>query len=93
MDQRDVEDVLIELLAHEQHRTAAELRALLEERGADLPISSLLTVEIVVGVQDRFGIRLPTTGADHYLRSVREFATTVRTLALAEPDTERTRGA
>lgn len=77
MDQRSVEDVLLELLAEGQHTSADELRARLVTAGEDLPIDSILAAEIVAGVQDRYGIRLPLAGAGEYLSSVRAFAAKV----------------
>lgn len=77
MDQRSVEDVLIELLAEGECMTAEQLRVQLIAQGEELPIDSVLAAEIVAAVQDRFGIRLPTEGAGTYLASVRAFAAQV----------------
>lgn len=74
VEQRGVEDVLLELLAQGQCTTADELRARLVVAGEDLPIDSVLAAEIVAAVQTRFGIRLPAKGAEEYLSSVRAFA-------------------
>lgn len=77
MDQRGVEDVIIELLAEGQYITADELRQQLLAAGDDLPIDSVLATEIVVAVQNQFGIRMPTTGIPTYLQSVHAFAAQV----------------
>jgi acyl carrier protein len=61
------------------------MRQQLEEGGSDLPIDSIILVEVVVRVEDRYGVHLPTT-ADTTLvmRSVRDFAGLVYDLAQAE---------
>jgi len=82
MDHRTVEDVIIEFLAEHQHGTTpAELRRQIQERGEDMPIDSQLAVEVVVRVQNHFGVRLPTTAETaHYLRSISGFAARVQAL-------------
>lgn len=92
MDQRGVEDVLIELLAEGQFTTAEQLRAQLVAAGEDLPVDSLLAADIIAAVQARFDIRLPAAGADKYLKSVRAFAAQVCG-QLARTADEEVRGA
>lgn len=92
MDQRGVEDVLIELLANEEFRTADELRAELVAAGEDLPIDSVVAAEIVAAVQNRYGIRLPPVGPEHYLSSVRAFAAQICAQVAANA-TKEARGA
>lgn len=91
VDQRNVEDVIVELLAEGRPDvTADELRQELLAAGEDLPIDSVLATEIVVAVQNRFGIRMPAEGVEEYLRSVRAFAAQVCALA---GEAEEARGA
>lgn len=81
MGQRTVEDVIIEFLAEAGHTTPAELRRCLLERGDELPIDSLRTVEVLVRVQNHFGVRLPMNAETaHCLRSVTTFAARVHSL-------------
>ncbi len=78
MGPRDVEDVTIELLAEEAKCSPGEMRQRLEEAGDDLPIDSILLVVVVVRVEDRYGVHLPTTlDTARNLRSVRDFAVMV----------------
>lgn len=81
MDQQSVEDVLIELLAEQQHASADELLQQLLAAGTDLPVDSVLAAEIVASVQTQFGVRFPTDEPPDYLRSVRRFAAKVCALA------------
>ena len=82
MGQRTVEDVIIEFLTEAGHTTPAELRRCLLERGDELPIDSLRTVEVLVRVQNHFGVRLPMNAETaHCLRSVTTFAARVHSLA------------
>jgi acyl carrier protein len=78
MGPRDIEDLTIELLAREAKCSPGEMRQRLEEAGGDLPIDSILLVEVVVRVEDRCGVHLPTTlETAKNLRSVRDFAVMV----------------
>jgi acyl carrier protein len=92
VDQRGVEDVLIELLAEGQCKTAEQLRVELLAAGEDLPIDSFLTTEVVAAVQSRYGIRMPAEGSDRYLKSVRAFAAQV-CAQVARVEDEEVRGA
>jgi acyl carrier protein len=75
MGPRDIEDLTIEFLAKEAKCSADEMRQRLEEAGGDLPIDSILLVEVVVRVEERCGVHLPTTlETAQNLRSVRHFA-------------------
>jgi acyl carrier protein len=81
MGPRDIEDLTIELLAEETKGSAREMRQRLEVAGGDLPIDSILLVEVVVRVEDRYGVQLPTTlDTARNLRSVRDFAAMVYNL-------------
>ena len=85
MGPRDIEDLTIELLAEEAKCSPDEMRQRLEEAGGDLPIDSILLVEVVVRVEERFGVHLPTTlETAHNLRSVRDFAVMVYDLVQVE---------
>jgi acyl carrier protein len=73
-----VVDIVVELLAEERGRDAAELRAELVEAGPELPIDSLLIVEILTRIQDRCGVRIPADAdAARSMRSLYAFAGTV----------------
>lgn len=81
MDHQTIEDLIIELLAEEEGVSPDALRERLADEGEDLPIDSLLAVEVVVRVEERCGVHLPTTPETaQYLRSVRDFATMVHHL-------------
>ena len=78
MEPRDIEDLTIELLAREAKCSPSEMRQRLEEAGGDLPIDSILLVEVVARVEERCGVHLPTTlETAQNLRSVRDFAVMV----------------
>jgi len=82
---RDIEDLTIELLAEEAKCSPGEMRQRLEEAGDDLPIDSILLVEVVVRVEDRYGVHLPTSlDTARNLRSVRDFAVMVDDLVQVE---------
>ena len=82
---RDIEDLTIELLAEEAKCSPGEMRQRLEEAGDDLPIDSILLVEVVVRVEDRYGVHLPTSlDTARNLRSVRDFAVMVYDLVQVE---------
>ena len=49
MKPKDIEDLTIGLLAEEAKCSPAEMRQCLEEAGGDLPIDSILLVEVVAG--------------------------------------------
>jgi acyl carrier protein len=81
----DIEDLTIELLAREAKCSPGEMRQRLEEAGDGLPIDSILLVEVVVRVEDRYGVHLPTTlETARSLRSVRDFAVMVYNLVQVE---------
>jgi acyl carrier protein len=78
MGPKDIEDLTIGLLAEEAKCSASEMRQRLEEAGGDLPIDSILLVEVVVRVEEGCGVHLPTTlETARNLRSVRDFAVMV----------------
>lgn len=55
----DVEAVILELLGKELEAEPGELREQLAASGAELPIDSLILVEIMADVEKRFGVRVP----------------------------------
>jgi acyl carrier protein len=78
LTQADIEELILELLAEEAGLTVAELRAQLIALGSEMPLDSLLAVEILVRVQDATGVVLPATEETaRALLSVREFAAAV----------------
>jgi acyl carrier protein len=85
MGPRDIEDFTIGLLAEEAKCSPDEMRQHLEEAGGDLPIDSILLVEVVVRVEERYGVHLATTLETVFnLRSVRDFAVMVHNLVQVE---------
>jgi acyl carrier protein len=85
MGPRDIEDFTIELLAEEAKCSPDEMRQSLEEGGGDLPIDSILLVEVVARVEERYGVHLPTTlETAQNLQSVRDFAAMVYDLVQDE---------
>jgi acyl carrier protein len=84
--QREIEDVIIDLLAEDGGVNPADLRRQLEGQGAGLPIDSLLAVEVLVRVELRFGVQLDANPATaEAMQSVSAFATAVRNAVLDLP--------
>lgn len=74
----DIVEVVIEFLAQLQDRDAADLRAELKEAGQELPVDSVLVVEILTRIEERYGIKIPADAeAARSTRSVYTFARTV----------------
>jgi acyl carrier protein len=74
----DIVEAVIEFLAQLQDRDPAQLRAELEEAGQELPVDSILVVEILTRIEERYGVKIPTDAeAAHSTRSVYTFARTV----------------
>ncbi|MEU1072334.1 MULTISPECIES: acyl carrier protein [unclassified Streptomyces] len=70
--------MVVEFLAELQDREPDELRMELEEAGEELPVDSILIVEILTRVEERYGISVPADEeAARSTRSVRTFATTI----------------
>lgn len=85
MGPRDIEDFAIGLLAEEAKCSPGEMRQRLEKAGDDLPIDSILLVEVVVRVEERYGVHLATTLETVFnLRSVRDFSVMVHNLVQVE---------
>jgi acyl carrier protein len=56
---QDIEGVIVSELAAAQQRPVAEVRTTLVAAGADMPLDSLETVEIMLALEEAFGIRFP----------------------------------
>lgn len=75
----DIVSVVIEFLAALQEKTAAEVRAELEDGGAELPVDSLLIVEILTRIEERYSIAIPADSQSaQATRSVQAFAHAVQ---------------
>lgn len=84
--QRVIEDVIIELLAQDGGVNPADLRQQLQEQGPGLPIDSLLAVEVLVRVEERFDVQLDANPATaEAMQSVAAFASAVRSAILELP--------
>jgi acyl carrier protein len=71
----EIETYIIELLAVDQERDADELRAELIATGPDMGYDSVLLVELMTRVGERYGVRFKATYATaRDMRSVRSFA-------------------
>lgn len=87
MDQRFVEDVIIELLAEEAGMVPAVLREQLGEDGDEMPVDSVQAAEVITKVEARCGIEIPASAETaRCLRSVRRFAQMVLRLAAGAGD-------
>ncbi|WP_329421287.1 acyl carrier protein [Streptomyces sp. NBC_01268] len=70
--------MIVEFLAELQDRDPDELRMELEEASEELSVDSILIVEILTRIEERYGISVPADEeAARSTRSVRTFATTV----------------
>lgn len=63
MSRRDIEDVILELMAEDLGQDRDDLRRALEELGADMPVDSLLAMETLVRLETLYGIEMPTDAA------------------------------
>jgi acyl carrier protein len=74
----DITSVVIDFLAEQEGVTPEHLRSELEEGGRELPVDSLLVVEILTRIEERFHIAIPADQeAAQATRSVRAFAAAV----------------
>jgi acyl carrier protein len=81
----DIIDVIIDLLAQNASRDPKELKAELETLGEQLPVDSVLAVEVLARVEQMFYVKLPATvETSRNLRSVVRFAQAIHTLALEQ---------
>lgn len=91
MNQREVEDLIIDLLAQDAGRPPADVRRELENLGDSLPIDSLLAAEVIARIEEQLGIRYPATAESaKNLGSVTAFAQAILDLIA---DGQRSRGA
>jgi acyl carrier protein len=75
MELEKIIDRIIEMLAEQNGRDAAELRAELEKLGPELPIDSVLAAEVLARIEAETGVQLQATAeTSQSLRSVRRFA-------------------
>lgn len=75
VDRREIEDVIVGLLAETAGTDADALRMELEDLGEWLPIDSLLAAEVLARVEEIYGVTFPATSeASANLRSVTAFA-------------------
>lgn len=85
MNRRELEDLIIELLAQDAGRSPADLRRELEDLGETLPIDSLLAAEVIARVEERLGVRYPATAESaKNLGSVTDFAQAILELIADE---------
>jgi acyl carrier protein len=71
----EIENYIIELLATDQGRDPDEVRAELTATGPEMPYDSILLVELMTRVSDRYGVQFKATYATALaMRSVRSFA-------------------
>jgi acyl carrier protein len=78
VDRTAVEEVILTFLAEDDGCSVEQLREELLGGGQDLPVDSLLAVEVLVRVQNATGVKLPATPETAFaLRSVRGFALAV----------------
>jgi acyl carrier protein len=88
----EIEEVILELLAEDLGVAAGELREELVAAGPQLPVDSLIMVEILTRVEARFGIKVEETAATAFaLRSVADFVELIYGLIQATT-TEEGRG-
>lgn len=74
----DIAGIVIGLLAEESGVSAGELRAELEAAGPQMPVDSLLVVEVLTRVEDACGVRIQVDAeVARSARSVMTFARTV----------------
>jgi acyl carrier protein len=79
-----VAGIVIRLLAEERGESEEQTRAWLENAGHELPIDSLLIMEILTRVEEECGARIAADAdAARSMRSVVRFAETVVTAARA----------
>ncbi|WP_126643429.1 acyl carrier protein [Embleya hyalina] len=75
---REIVDVVIDLLAEEQRQPFDEVYEELAARGAELPVDSVKVVEILIRVEERYGVKIDANAeAGRSLRSVWAFAETI----------------
>ncbi|MEU1542035.1 acyl carrier protein [Actinacidiphila glaucinigra] len=74
----EIVDIVIEFLAEYQNRSVEEVHEELAAKGQELPVDSVLIMEILARVESHFGVSVPADAeAGRSLRSVWAFAETV----------------
>ena len=82
MTDQEVAQVVLELLAEDAGRSVDEVRATLDAVGQGWPIDSLLVVEILQRVEERFAVRVPeTVEASRTFTSVKAFSSMIAKVA------------
>jgi len=74
----EIAEIVIGFLAAESGIPAARLRADLEAAGPELPVDSLLVVEVLVKVEDACGVRVEVN--EEVARSTRSVMTFARSI-------------
>lgn len=78
MDLAAVEEIILGFLAEDEGSSVGQLREELLAGGLEMPVDSLLAVEVLVRVQHATGVKLPATPETAVaMRSVRGFALAV----------------
>ncbi|KUF19235.1 acyl carrier protein [Streptomyces silvensis] len=74
----DITTLVIDFIAEHEGVSPDELRAELEQGGRELPVDSLLVVEILTRIEERYHVAIPADReAAQATRSVRAFAAAV----------------
>jgi len=63
MQQEEVTTAIFEILAQKLNMAVEELKADLSQKGRDLPIDSLLGLELLMELEDKFSIQIPDDDA------------------------------
>lgn len=74
----DIADIVVGFLAAEEGVASRQLKDELEAGGPELPVNSLLVVEVLAKVEGACGVRLPVT--DAVARSTRSVMTFARVI-------------
>lgn len=75
---QEIVDIVIDFLAEHQERPSQDAYEELAARGQELPVDSVLIMEILARIEQHFEVRVPADAeAGRSLRSVWAFAETV----------------
>lgn len=75
---QEIVDIVIDFLAEHQERPSQDVYEELAARGQELPVDSVLIMEILARIEQHFEVRVPADAeAGRSLRSVWAFAETV----------------
>jgi acyl carrier protein len=75
---QEIVEIVIAFLAEYQKRPVGDLHEELAAKGQELPVDSVLVMEILTRIEERFGVSIPADAeAGRSLRSVWAFAETV----------------